>query len=605
MCRTGCPHRRRRSATRSPGSDRPGGDRLTLRRPPPGASPLRWLLILPAALLPLVLGPIVAGCGISSPPQITDVSPSPSQGGVHTSDALVIVFNTAMNQRSVEARLYVRTRKDHRPPDCSISRAAARRPTGCRFIWRTSRVMTLVHPHHPWAVITTYRVALRGGIEGADGAVNPLSHSWEFSTEGGPQVSSTSPSSGGTLAPDQAISINFSRDMNRATVLRALTLSPAPVGGYQLAQSSTVPGRFLLEPKDPLEPGTAYTMAIARSALDVDGNRLQRPGLVHFTVGPLGSGTTVVFPAGPSPSDYTEVLAASPRQLPGDPPALRVLATAPSGHHYLFSWPSPDGQRLAVELAGNQPIQVINLSSGKSSTVLGSTGSSGAAWSPNSQQLAFAVGGALRVYAVASATTLTLATSPSMRGPLSWRPDGQVVAAVAAPANDPTRVALLSPGLKAITFLPTSAVVVASQADPVWSPAGSSLAFAVGDASAPALWIYRPLDSSSPVSRVAAQAGLPIAFLDPDTVLVQVKSGALASVSTTTGSSSVIVAGRAGHFPLSAAVTATGRQVAFTVSAGGRVQAYLANDDGTGIEPLTDFSSELLLDAGPVTFVGG
>ncbi|MGH7643760.1 MAG: Ig-like domain-containing protein [Candidatus Dormibacteria bacterium] len=566
-------------------------------------SPRRLGLLLGPAVA-LLLTSALAGCGPLNPPQITNVSPAPSQGAVHTSDDLVITFSSPMNELSVEHRLYMRTRKDHLPPDCSIAKAAAQGHTGCHFVWPSSRVMTLVHPHHPWKTVTTYRIAILGGIEAANGAVNPLSHSWEFSTEGGPQVSSTAPSNGGTLGPDQAISINFSRDMNPLAVKRAITVTPAPSAGYRLARSSTVPGRYLLEPNVPLIPGTTYYLAIAKSALDVDGDRLQKSATLHFTIGGLGSTSTVDFPAGPSSSDYTEELAASPPQVNGDPPALRVLASAPAGQHYLYTWPSPDGTRLAVELAGGQPIQVLDLSTGKTVSVLGSTGSDGAAWSPNGQELAFVVGGTLRVYTVATATSLTLSTSPSMRGPLSWRPDGQVVAAVAAPTDDPTRVALLSPGLKAITFLPTSAAAVAAEGDPVWSPSGSSLAFAVGSATDPAVWLYRPLDAGSRLSRVAAGAGQPLAFLDLDTILLQEPTGALATVSTTTGISTVIVGGKDGSFPQAAAATSTGRQVAFTLTVGGRVQVFLANDDGTGVHSLSGFSGKLAVDAGPPSFVG-
>ena len=563
--------------------------------------------LAPAAglIVAVMAASLLAGCGPLTPPQITNVSPSPSQGAVHTADPLVITFDTAMNQRSVESRLYMRSRKNRFPPDCSIARAEAGRKTGCHFIWPTPRVMTLVHPHHPWAVITTYRIALRGGIEAADGAVNTLSHSWEFSTEGGPQVSATSPSNGGTLGPDQAISINFSRDMNRKAVLRAITLSPAPLGGYQLQQSATIPGRFLLQPHFPLVPGTRYTLAIARSALDVDGDLLQRSVVLHFNVGRLGSTTTVDFAAGPSPADYTEVLAASPPQIPGDPPALRVLSNAPAGQRYLYAWPSPDGSHLAVEVAGGQPIEVIDLTSGKTASVLGSTGAGSAAWSPNGQQLAFVVGGVLRVYTVANSTSLTLATTPSMSGPLTWRPDGQVVAAVAAPTGDLARVALLSPGLKALTFLPNSPTAAAAEGNPVWSPGGRSLAFSVGASSSPGLWIYRPLDTSAPLSLVAPHAGQPLAFLDPDTVLVRESDGALATISTTTGTSAQIVGSRRGHFPLAAAATSAGRQVAFSLSVQGRIQMFLANADGTGVEPLTEFSPQLNLSAGPPSFVGG
>ncbi|HEY6538588.1 MAG TPA: Ig-like domain-containing protein [Candidatus Dormibacteraeota bacterium] len=571
----------------------------------PGSRFSRRLALL-AGLLGIVgAGVALDGCGPLSPPQITDVSPAPSQGAVHTSDALVITFDTPMNKLSVESRLYLRTRKDHLAPDCSIAAATHHRKTGCHFVWRSPEVMALVHPGHPWAVITTYRVALLGGIRASDGAANPLSHSFEFSTEGGPQVSSTDPSTGGTAGPDQAISINFSRDMNPLAVRRAITLTPAPVGGYKLAQSTSVPGRFLIEPSAALVAGGSYTMAIARRALDVDGNRLQRPALVHFTVGALGSTTTVVFPAGPATDDFTEVLAASPPQLPGDPPALRVLTTAPASQHFLATWPAPNGTRLAVELAGGQPIQVIDLSTGKSTSVLGSAGSTAASWSPNGQQLAFVVAGALRVYTVSNNTSVTLATSPSMMGPLAWRPDSQVVAAVAAPSGLPSRVALLSPGLKAITFLPTSTAAAAAEDDPVWSPSGSSLAFGVGTGSRQSLWIYRPLDTSAALALVAAKAGQPVAFLGLDTILMREPGGALATISTTTGSTAVIVRSRGGRYPIAAAATSAGRQVAFTIRAGGHIQVYLANDDGTGIEPLTDFSSGLGPEAGPPTFVGG
>ncbi|MGH7698469.1 MAG: Ig-like domain-containing protein, partial [Candidatus Dormibacteria bacterium] len=413
------------------------------------------MLLAPLALTAATGG--LSACGPLSPPQITNVAPAPSQGAVHTSDLLVVTFNMPMNKLSVERRMFMRTRKDHKPPDCSLARATSHRRTGCHFRWRDGgRVLELTHPHHPWAVITTYRVEIQGGIRAASGAANSLSHSWEFSTEGGPQVSSTFPGDGGILGPDQPIAINFSRDMQPAAVERSTVLSPEPPGGYSWESSRAAPGRFLLEPNRPLSPGVTYTLAVARPALDVDGNRLQRAALVHFSVGKLGSTTSVVFPAGPSSSDYTEVLAATPLALAGDPASLRVLATAPAGQHYQYAWPSPDGLRLASELAGNQPVQVLDLATGKSVTVLGSTGATAAAWSPDGTQLAFVVAGALRIYSVADTTTVTLSSALGMSGPLSWRPDGQVVSAVATPAGDPTRIALLSPALKAITFLPGS-----------------------------------------------------------------------------------------------------------------------------------------------------
>lgn len=557
-----------------------------------------------AAPLLLVLASALSACGPLTPPQITDVSPAPSQGGVHTSHALIVTFDSAMNEKSVEYRLYLRTRKNRRPPDCSVARAARDLSTGCHFYWPTARVMELRHPHHPWRVITTYRVAITSGIRAADGAVNSLSHSWEFSTEGGPQVSSIFPSQGGTVGPYQAISINFSRDMNPAAVRQSITLSPEPQGGYQLMSSRLVPGRFLIEPSAPLSPGGSYTLAVARSALDVDGNRLQKAVSEHFTVGPLGSSTSVVFPAGASAADFTEVLAASPPEVSGDPPSTRIIASAPAGQHYLYVWPSPDGSRIAYELGGNQPIQVLDLATGKTVSVLGSTGADGAGWSPQGQQLAFVVGGALRLYTVSNATSVTLSASLNMRGPLNWRPDGQVLAAVAEPSSDPTRVALLSPALQAVTFLPSSSSSVAAQSEPIWSPDGSTLAFAVGSGTATALWIYRPADASSPLSQVAAQAGEPLAFLNSGSVLVRQPSGSLAAVSTTTGTVTQVVGATGGQYPEQVTATAVGRQIAYTLPVGRQVQVLLANDDGTGRQSLTAFSSAGPQVAGTPYFTG-
>ncbi|HUY23768.1 MAG TPA: hypothetical protein VMV09_00485, partial [Candidatus Saccharimonadales bacterium] len=110
--------------------------------------------------------------------------------------------------------------------------------------------------------------------------------------------------------------------------------------------------------------------------------------------------------------------------------------------------------------------------------------------------------------------------------------------------------------------------------------------------------------ASSPLSLVANQAGQPLAFLDLDTILVREADGALAAVSTTSGTTTMIVGDKAGQFPLAATANTGGRQIAFTLSVAGRLQVYLANDDGTGVVSLTGFSAKLPLDAGPPSFVG-
>ncbi|MHB1499575.1 MAG: Ig-like domain-containing domain [Candidatus Dormibacteria bacterium] len=559
--------------------------------------------LLSAGLAGLLAAFAMAGCGPLSPPQITDVLPPPSQGGVHTNIPIEIVFSVPMNERSVETRLSIRNRKGRRAPGCDLARAARGRPTGCHFVWSDGgRVMRLVHPGHPLATVTTYRVNLAGGIISSQGAVNSLAHSWGFSTEGGPSLSSTYPANHGVLGPDQAMAINFNRAMNPASVARAVSLAPKPPGGYLITPNPKVPGRFLLNPNRPLQPGTTYTLTVTRSALDIDGNHLQAGLVVRFTVGKLGSTPTVAFAAGPSPTDYTKVLMASLPQVPGDPPALRLLASAPAGQHYVFAWVSPNGDYLASELAGKQEIQVVNLLTQKTAAVLGSTSSTASVWSPNSQQLAFLAGGALRVYTVATKTAVTLSAPATLGGPLAWRPDSSVLAAVAVPSGTASRIALLSPSLRAVTYLGTA--TAGPEGAPVWNQQGTGLAFSVGQAANPAVWLYQPADLVAPLRLITKSAGQPLAFLSSGSVLVRTEAGSLEALSPTTEAESPVVGPAGGKYPIAAAVDAPGRVLAYTRAQAGFVNLFLCNQDGTGTAPLTTFDRADALNAGPPAFVG-
>ncbi len=550
-----------------------------------------------------LLAAALSGCGPLSPPQITDVFPPPSQGAVHTNVPLEIIFTVPMNQISVERRLTLKNRKGRPAPGCDLAKAWRGRPTGCHFVWSDGgRIMRLVHPTHPWAVVTTYRVNLAGGVASRQGAVNALSHSWGFSTEGGPSLSSIFPANRGVLGPDQAISINFDRAMSLKSVVSAVSLSPSPPGGYSIAGNPKVPGRFLLNPVHPLQPGTAYTVAVSKRALDVDGNHLQASARVKFTVGKLGSTTTIDFPAGSSPSDYTEVLAASPPQVPGDPPALRLLATAPAGQHYSLAAVSPNGQYLATELAGAVGIEVTDLATGKASIVLGSAATTTAVWSPDSQQLAFLAAGALRVYTVVTNVAVTLSAPASLGGPLAWRPDSSVLAAVASPSGSASRVALLSPALRAVTYLGTSAA--GDEGSPVWGPQGTSLAFAVGTGASPAVWLYQPANAADPIHLLLRNAGQPLAFLSSGSILVHLSSGGLVALSPTTATESSVAGAVAREYPVYAAVDTSGRELAYTRAAGGYMELFLANQDGTGTVPLTTFGPGQPLNAGAPSFAG-
>jgi hypothetical protein len=565
-----------------------------------GSRRARRLLFLLPGLLALL--PALSACGPVTPPEITAVAPAPSQGGTHTNIVFTIVFSVPMDPRSVETRLTIKSRRGKLPPGCDIRLAAEGRHTGCYFRWSDgNRIMRLLHPGHPLAVVTTYRINVAGGIRAASGAVNDLAHSWGFSTEGGPSLSSTFPGGGGNLGPYQAPALNFDRAMDPKAVASAVSLSPDPPGGYRVLPNPTVPGRFLVEPASPLVPGQTYQVTVTRAALDVDGNHLQAGGRFKFKVTGYGSSPALIFPAGPAVGQYTEVLATATPEQAGDPPGLRLLASPPTGSSYTVAVAAPDGQYLATELAGGHPLDVLDLATGKSTPVLGSTSSTMVAWAPTSQQLAFISGGALRVYTLASSQTVTLSATSSFSGPLGWRADGEVLAAVASSPGAAARVALLSPSLSAVTYLYPPATTLPAQS-PVWSPQGDSLAFAVGQPADPSTWLYAPGTGADPFRQLAA--GQPLAFLSSSVVLLREPSGALATVSTAGGPVDTLVGPVAGQYPEAVTSTATGRQLAFTRLEGHYLQLYLANDGANTQDRLTAFDSATPLNAGPPVFVG-
>jgi len=549
------------------------------------------------------VGLLASGC-LPAPAQITAVRPPPSTGGVATDAAITMAFDAAMNERSVEDRLRVRDRRGRGIPGCSIRIAALGGRTGCRFSWRGRRTVRLLHPERPLRVSTTYRVSLASGIANRSGARSSLAHSWLFVTEGPPIVNGTDPGPGGVVSQIGALAISFSRAMRGATVARAVTLRPQPKGGAAVVANRSDHARFLVEPRRPLTPGAVYTLVVGRGATDIHGNRLRHRVRVRFTAGAPGSTTGVVFPAGSEAGRLTEVLAAVPPAQPGDPPTVRLLYGSPAGAQILAVWPAADGRRLVVEPAGRRLLRLVDLAAQTVATVPDSAGTVAGAWSRDGSQFAYIAGGALHVYTVATGAVATIADGPGLRGPIAWRPDGSVLAAGWAAGSGPARIVLTSPGLRALTFLPPAGAASAAQEDPVWSPDGSRLAFAVVGASGPRLWWYRPADGAAPTAPIGTVAGTPIAFLDPGTVLVHGVDGGLVRVSAAAGTTQTIVRGAVGAGPIAAAVSVIGRQIAYAFGAGGYAQVWLTGDSGADTVGLTAFGPADPLQAGPPSLIG-
>ena len=535
--------------------------------------------------------------------------PAPASSSVATSAPILIAFNTSMDPGAVERRLRITARRLHRLgpatlPGCSLRRAAAGQPTGCHFAWGAGdRVLRLLHPGHPFAVAATYRVLLLGGVRSAAGGVNGLAHAWTFVTEPAPVVTAVTPGLGSSLDPLAAPTVTFNRPMAAAATASAITLRPGPPGGITVLPSRRNAARFLVEPADPLTPGVRYTLTVSRRARDAHGNRLAHGLRVTFTAGAFGHSPAVVFRAGPPGAGALAVLAATAPAAPGDPPSLRQLYRAPAGVPIVADWPSPSGAWLAVELAG-RPLQVVASSGGQPAVAVpDSAGVTGAAWSPGSHRLAFVAHGTLHLYTRSTGQVATVATADPVTGGLAWRPDGALIATTVRLPSGLTRIALLSPALQALSFLPPAGGG-ADQSAPVWSPDGATLAFQVSDPLGPQLWLYRPGDAAVPTTRLPGVRGTPVAFLDPSTVLLTTESGGLARTDLSTGTVAPLVAAPPAGPPLAAAVTVADRQVAYTALRHGYGQILLVNSDGTGAVDLTDFGPALPWSAGPPAVTG-
>src|SRR5438128_4650886 len=148
-----------------------------------------------------VLAPLASACALN-PPRIVSISPGREATEVATNQAISISFDRPMSHESVEARFGLSPAL----PGCSGSK-------NCHFAW-SGNTLTFIHTHVNFELSTAYRVAMHSGYADASGQQNTLEHSWRFTTEGRPMLTSVDPSDGaGSVAPDRNIVLSFNRGM--------------------------------------------------------------------------------------------------------------------------------------------------------------------------------------------------------------------------------------------------------------------------------------------------------------------------------------------------------------------------------------------------------
>ena len=215
------------------------------------------------ALTVLVLVAAFA-CG-GAPPQIVDYSPQRGARDVSTAEPIQITFDHDVDKASVESRL-----------------SLVPKAPGGTVQWLSGRRLT--YEHRTLSPATTYEVVLDAGYRDPAGNVYSLRHHWSFVTEGPPSFALSTPSDGATdIDPADYLTVDFTRPMNETSLRGAITFSPTTVFNVRLDPTDS--RRAIVAPDALLVPNTKYELMVSTSALDSDGNQLDRARVVNFTTG--------------------------------------------------------------------------------------------------------------------------------------------------------------------------------------------------------------------------------------------------------------------------------------------------------------------------------
>lgn len=266
----------------------------------------------------LVLVGLVA-CG-GNPPQIVDYSPERGAKDVSTSAPIRITFDHDVDVQSVRSRL-------HLVP-----------ATGGNLVWVSQRQLMYEHP--ALAPNTTYEVVLEAGYKDPAGNAAMLRHHWSFVTEGPPSLAGSTPATGDSgVDPAAYLALDFTRDMNGASLSNAITITPQTPFSIRIDPADG--RRAIIAPAAFLDPATNYTIDVSTAALDADGNQLAQDESIAFKTGavrPLRH--FVAFTTASSDGTPGSLWMVDESGFP-----RRLFA---GGAVHAFSW-SPEGDRLLLQ----------------------------------------------------------------------------------------------------------------------------------------------------------------------------------------------------------------------------------------------------------------
>ncbi len=428
--------------------------------------PRKRRLLAAAGVVSVLLTSVACG---GNPPQIVDYSPQRGSIDVSTAAPIKISFDHAVDKASVESRL----------------RLAPETSGDVRWLSPSQ----LVYEHSTLQTSTLYEVILDSGYKDLAGNTYTLRHHWSFVTEGPPSVAASTPSAGDTgVDPAAYLTMDFTREMDPATLRSALTFNPTVPFSVRL--DPTDGRRAIIAPSELLAPSSRYELAVNTAALDVDGNQLDRDLTVDFTTGPSRTlrhwVTFATEGAGGTPGGLWIVNEAGfPRQLFDD------------GAVHAFNW-SPDGNSLLIQGDGETWAQLMP---GENSLQLGFKGPWAAALASGMGYVYIDDAGVLHRFSNDGLDDV-IATDVAQA---AVAPNGLRLAFVQG-ASAPDEVWGYDVGLRARYELAADTAPVGSV---TWAPAGNRIAYLRSDVDTTSLRVRNLTGSASTTTIATGDLGAP------------------------------------------------------------------------------------------------
>ena len=555
----------------------------------------------------------LSGC-FSSPPQIIQLVPNRGAVGVAADAPVTVEFDRPVATASVRGRFSV-----SRPiQSCDLEAAFDAGPLApCRIVWLSGDTgFTLLHPRAIFAPSASYTFTLTGGIRDPSGVVNSVDHHWTITTGAAPVIRVLQPADGAHGVPvDAPISVTFSTAMSADTTQAAISLSP-PVPGTRVVRNLRDLSRFVVLPGATLQAGVTYSLSVAATATDADHQPLVAGETSTFTTAGMSPAAHVVVLAGVRGEGATTVLL-SPLApaAPGEPIATEAVLAAPQCprrtgcgaaafgaplYTYASAALSPGGGWLAVvevdaTVGGSGPVLLV-LDPATGTVITSFDNSSLPSWSPDGSTLAFSRAGRVSFFNPTSGDLTNLPAGDPLVTPAVWSPLGEQLVLDVAGTSDGEHLELADSLVLARYQVPG---VAGPSSNPVISPDGSQLAFFRSAQGAQGAWITG-IGASSAAPRLLDPFVQPVGFTATGTLLginrPTVGTPTLVLVSVAGDEQIPITSGPALGSLGTVVVAPSRRQLVYlNADAGGTLQAYVENADGSNVQVITDFAPRTLV----------